>query len=124
MCHLFLILQAKLGNVKTELGKLNYAAGANVSTALILGIVLGLLLPLVIIAIIIFICWRRRNSRKNRNKVVMPPPNSVPNNYQQNRGSAELDGAAAEEAIPLKANEEGYLDDAPIGNLAGKYLGS
>jgi hypothetical protein len=102
-----------------EIGRLNYSAGPKLSTAFILGIVLGLAVPL-IIAIIVFLYLRRRHRRKNRNKVVMPPPNSVPNNYAQNRSSNSdcVDGAFAEEAIPLKSQDPDMnLDDAPIGEL-------
>ena len=48
----------------------------------------------------------------------MPPPNSVPNNYSENRNTLDRgDGAVGEEAIPLKQTDhELNLDDAPLGS--------
>ena len=78
--------QVMLGNIRTDVGWLRYAKKGGAATATILGVVFGLLVPLIIIAVIVVICLRRRNQLKKRNKVVLPPPNAkpVPNNYQEN----------------------------------------
>ena len=88
--------QAVLGNIRAEVGYLRYVAGGP-SKATIAGAVLGVLLPIIIILIIVFILLRRRRQLKGRNKIVLPPPNAVPNTYLENKDSADhAEGAAGE----------------------------
>ena len=116
--------QVTLGNFRAEIGFLLYTEDSGtLPTLLILGIALGVSLPLLLIFLfLLFVCLRRHYSQTHKKPMVKLVPDAAgslrPMYKNRQSGAAAGDGVGRNgqplEMVPLKSDEDG----------AGRRLGS
>ena len=109
--------QVTLGNFLAEIGSLRYTEDtAALPTLLILGIALGVSLPLLLIFLfLLFVCLRRHYSQTHKKPMVKLVPDaagSLRPMYKNRQSGAAVDGVIGRngqplEMVPLKSDEDG-----------------
>lgn len=97
--------QIKIGNLKSDVGYLNYYEVEEIGKPIAVGIILGVVLPILAIIVLLTICVIRRHRKHG------PSENYIPDVLKDYEGKKEEEDIGMNHVSTVKADMNGQIPD-------------